>query len=340
MDDDELCQRLLAVLRRVTDTPLLEFAGQPVRLHGGFWADLFAFRLKGATDGWDRELVARVMPDAGLAAKETIIQAAVAAAGFPTPVVRASGGADAGLGRAYMVMDRADGSPLLGGLDRVPVAQVPRLLASIPETLAATMAELHALDPHPVADKLRGCDRAMTESEFVEGLEAAATVFHRSDLAGAARWFIDHPPPEVPDVICHGDLHPFNLLVDDTGQVTVLDWSAALIGPRAYDVAFTSLMLAEPPLLVGGALRPLLRAAGRLLSRRFVRRYRVHSGATIDRSVLAWHQAVVCLRALVEVAGWVDADTVEGRERHPWLVSGQAFARRLSKITGVRVRAR
>ena len=105
-------------------------------------------------------------------------------------------------------------------------------------------------------------------------------------------------------------------------------------------MAFTSLMLAEPPLPVGRALRPLLRAAGSLLSRRFVRRYRVHSGATIDRSVLAWHQAVVCLRALVEVAGWVDANTVEGRERHPWLVSGQAFTRRLSTLTGVPVKAR
>jgi hypothetical protein len=36
----------------------------------------------------------------------------------------------------------------------------------------------------------------------------------------------------------------------------------------------------------------------------------------------------------------VDANTVEGRERHPWLVSGPAFARRLSKITNVRVLAR
>lgn len=340
MDDDELCHQLLLVLRRVTATPSLEFAGPPVRLHGGFWADLFAFRLEGATDDWDRELVARVMPDAGLAAKETIIQAAVAAAGFPTPVVRASGGPDAGLGRAYMVMDRADGSPLLGGLDRVPVAQFPRLLASIPETLAATMADLHTLDPQPVADRLRGCDRAMTVPDFVAGLKAAASVFHRADLAGTARWLLEHPPPEVPDVICHGDLHPFNLLVDNSGHVTVLDWSAALVGPRAYDVAFTSLMLAEPPLIVGRALRPLLRGAGRLLSRRFVRRYRHHSGTTIDRSALAWHHAVVCLRALVEVAGWVDANTVEGRERHPWLVSGPAFVRRLSKITGVPVTAR
>ena len=340
MDDEELCERLLLILRREAAMPSLEFAGPSVRLHGGFWADLFAFRLDGATGGWDRELVARVMPDAGLAARETIVQAAVAAAGFPTPVVRASGGPDAGLGRAFMVMDRADGSPLLGGLDRVPVAQFPRSLASIPETLAATMTQLHALDPLSVADQLVGGDRATTVAEFVAGLAEAATVFRRADLADAARWLLDHLPPEAPEVICHGDLHPFNLLVDGSGHVTVLDWSAAIVGPRAYDLAFTSLMLAEPPLSVGRAVRPLLRAAGRLLSRRFLRRYRQHSGTAIDGSSLAWHQAVVCLRALVEVAGWVDAGTVEGRERHPWLVSGPAFARRLSKITGVPVSAR
>ena len=29
--------------------------------------------------------------------------------------------------------------------------------------------------------------------------------------------------------ICHGDLHPFNVLVDDRGQTTVLDWSAEVV---------------------------------------------------------------------------------------------------------------
>ena len=141
-------------------------------------------------------------------------------------------------------------------------------------------------------------------------------------------------------MICHGDLHPFNLLVDDAGHVTVLDWSAALVGPRAYDVAFTSLMLADPPLMVGGALRPLLAL------REGCWRDGSFAGIAITATrgstgpALAWHQAVVCLRALVEVAGWVDANTVEGRERHPWLVSGPAFARRLSRITGVPVTAR
>ena len=41
----------------------------------------------------------------------------------------------------------------------------------------------------------------MTEPEFVEGLEAAATLFHRSDLADAPRWSFDHPLPDAPEVI-------------------------------------------------------------------------------------------------------------------------------------------
>ena len=168
----------------------------------------------------------------------------------------------------------------------------------------------------------------------------SATQCGRRDLTQAARWLLDHSPAGAPHVICHGDLHPFNVLVDSDGHVTLLDWSAALIGPRAYDVAFTSLLLAEPPLIVGAALRPAVRAAGRGLSRRFVRRYEHHAGVTIDKNDVRWHQAVVCVRALVEVAGWVDDDTVGGREGHPWLVSGPALARRLSKVTGGRVRAR
>src|SRR5947208_1554684 len=68
-------------------------------------------------DAWPAELVARLMPDPVSARKETIVQRAVAAAGFPTPPVRVSGGADDGLGRAFMVMDRAAGSQPLAGLD-------------------------------------------------------------------------------------------------------------------------------------------------------------------------------------------------------------------------------
>jgi len=49
---------------------------------------------------------------------------------------------------------------------------------------------------------------------------------------------------------------------------------------------------------------------------------------------------VVCLRALVEVAGWVDAGKLDVKAGHPWLVCGRAFASRVGKFTGVPVRAR
>jgi hypothetical protein len=95
---DELPERLLAVLRTATSNPRLDFAAPPEPLTGGFWAELLAFRLVGAPAGFDGDLVARVMPDAAVARKETLVQAEVARCGFPTPKVRAAGGPGDGTG--------------------------------------------------------------------------------------------------------------------------------------------------------------------------------------------------------------------------------------------------
>lgn len=333
---DILADRLLTVLRHTTGTPTLTFAAPPERLTGGFWAELVAFRLRGAPDGWDRDLVARVMPEPAVAHKETLVQTEVASRGFATPTVRTAGGPDDGLGRAFMVMDRACGVPLLGGLDGAKaLARLPQLAAALPETLAVTMAALHRLDPEPLRHRLGDHSPVpVTVQAMLDHLRSASEALRRPHLAQAARWLTDNPPPPAPDVICHGDLHPFNLLVGPHGDVTVLDWSATLIGPRAYDVAFTSLMLAVPPVTAPAPLCPVVRSAGRVLARRFIRRYRRHSGVTIHPPSLQWHQAVVCLRALVEVAGW-GPDELAARANHPWVLSGANFASRVSTLTGV-----
>jgi aminoglycoside phosphotransferase (APT) family kinase protein len=340
--DEELAPRLLRTIRSLTATPTLAYMAPPERLTGGFWAELLAFRLADAPDGLTGDLVARVMPDPVMARKETVIQSAVAEQGFPTPTVRLSGGPDAGLGRAFMVMDRINGAALLAGLDGVgAITELPRLFARIPRVLAATMADLHRLDPASVGARLGdGGDVPTTVPALLERLRALAEMHGRRDLVQAADWLTAHPPPPSREVICHGDLHPFNLLVDESGGVTVLDWSAGLLGPMDYDVAFTSLMLAEPPIAVPGAARPLVRAAGRLLSRRFLRQYQDRSGATIDKRSLHWHQSLVCLRALVEVASWASAGELDAKAGHPWLVCGPAFVSRVGKLTAVRVRAR
>jgi aminoglycoside phosphotransferase (APT) family kinase protein len=163
--------------------------------------------------------------------------------------------------------------------------------------------------------------------------------FGRTDLVHAARWLTDHPPRPAPDVICHGDLHPFNLLADGD-RITVLDWSTALLAPRAHDVGFTSLLLSDPPLRVPGWQRPLVRMFGRVLARRFVRGYQRRAGVTVEPHELRWHQAVVCLRALTEAASWVHEGTASAHAGHPWLISGPGFARRLTSLTGVPVRTR
>jgi aminoglycoside phosphotransferase (APT) family kinase protein len=336
-----IADRLIGVLRSATGTPGLEYERRPEPMRGGFWAELFAFSLANPPAGWPAGLVARLMPDPGSARKETIVQRAVAAAGFPTPFVRAAGGPDDGLGRAFMIMDRAAGEPALSGLDGgLTPAAVPRLLRRIPELLATSMARLHALDPDLVRGELEQVrEVAVTVPGLLAAVERYAAEFGRPDLVRAARWLTDHPPGPAPDVICHGDLHPFNLLADGD-RVTVLDWSTALLAPRAHDVGFTSLLLSEPPLRVPGWQRPLVRVFGRMLARRFVRGYQRQTTATFQPGEVRWHQAVACLRALVEVASWRHLGVDEAHTGHPWLVTGPAFARRLAALTRAPVRAR
>jgi aminoglycoside phosphotransferase (APT) family kinase protein len=336
----DLAARLLGVMRSAAGTPALEYQRPPEPMHGGFWAELFSFSLADPPEAWPAELVARLMPDPGTARKERIVQTAVAGAGFPTPFVRVSGGPDRGLGRAFMVMDRAAGRSALSGLDgTLTPAAVPRLLRQIPGSLAGSMARLHALDPDLVRGELEQvCEVPVTVPGLVSVLARSAAESARPDLARAACWLSDHPPAPAPDVICHGDFHPFNLLADGD-RVTVLDWSAALLAPRAYDVAFTSLLLAEPPLRAPGWQRPLLRLFGRLMARRFIRAYQRQTKAAVQPGELSWYQAVVCLRALVDVAGWVHQGMADTRTGHPWLISGPAFARRLAGVTGSPVRA-
>jgi aminoglycoside phosphotransferase (APT) family kinase protein len=341
---NDLGHRLLDVLREATKTPGLELDGEPRQLTGGFWAELLAFRLLDAPDGWGGELVARVMPDPGIAAKESVIQAEVATQGFPTPAVHLAGGPDDGLGRAFMVMDLADGAPMLDGLGGAgAIASLRTLARRLPSALGEAMAALHRLDVAPVRARLArpdGSGPAVELGDYLARLDAGAASLDRQDLAAAARWLEANPPPSEAEVICHGDLHPFNLLVDAQGTVTVLDWSAALLAPAAYDVAFTSLLLSEPPLTVPRPLAPLIRSAGRFLARRFRHAYASAVNGDVDPVSLRWHEGVVCLRALVEVAHWAAAGELDAHRGHPWLISGPAFAGRLHQLTGTAVRPR
>jgi aminoglycoside phosphotransferase (APT) family kinase protein len=236
-------------------------------------------------------------------------------------------------------MDRAPGTPLLSGLSLGRVlGRGPALFGELPRLLASTMARLHALNPEPVRGQLDAAGAAIVSvGLMLATMRQLAAEFGRPDLEQAAQWLIDQPARPAPEVICHGDLHPFNLLRDGA-RVTLLDWSTAALAPRSYDVAFTCLALSEPALGVPGWLRSAVRWLGRRIASRFVRSYQRSTGVMIDRAELAWYQAVACLRVLVEVSGWTHSGQQDAHAGHPWLTSVPAFAARLRATTGVHLK--
>ncbi len=321
--------RLVELLRAQPGFERAELAGPPQRLTGGFWASMSLVHLANVAPPADT-LVLRVMPDPSLAAKETAIQQEITRQGFPAPAIRLSGGTDAGVGGAFILMDLAPGAPALAGLDGITaLRRLPALARRLPDTLAHVSAALHALDPAPLQTAL--ADAGVTASgdapAFLALLTETADQLGSADLRAAALWLAGHPPPASRHVIAHGDLHPFNLLVDRESW-TLLDWTTALIADPAYDLAFTTLML-----------RPAIGTAGAAVARRFLSAYQRHGGTVPDQQTLDWYTSLHALRILIELDSWRQMPA--GSDfAHPWYsispVAKQILSRTTSTTLGTR----
>lgn len=335
--------KLLEVLRRASGVPGLGYAARPEPVTGGFWARIYSLRVTGGPPELQRDLILRIMPVEFVARREQIVQVEVVRQGFPAPPIRLAGDAGDGLGGPWMVMDRMPGRPAIPDLAGWEARALPALVrraVRLPDLLARISARLHALDPVPLERSLSATpDAVANPREFLDLLQKKADGLRgRPDLAAAAAWMRAHPPrPPGRVAICHGDLHPFNLLVDGD-RVSLIDWSAAMVADPAYDLAFTSLMIGLAPVELPRALARPVRALTRRGAGYFLRRYRHHApGAesSLRDDVLAWYGALHCLRALIEAAEWVDDGTAEARAGHPWLTAGPALASSLGSVTGV-----
>jgi len=157
---------------------------------------------------------------AGAAAREAAHARAAHAAGVPTPAVLDVVAVD---GRMGVVFERVDAPTMLA-----------RLIADsrMAETLAATMAAVHA-DMHGraaaslpwqhsrLADKI-GRAGGLTPQARGEALRALASLPRGQS-------------------ICHGDLHPGNIVMTDAGPA-VIDWLDATLGDPVADVTRTILL--------------------------------------------------------------------------------------------------
>jgi aminoglycoside phosphotransferase (APT) family kinase protein len=336
--DSEAIDRVLELLRKEPGFESAVLAGPPEPISRGFWATMRLLRLRHVDSPAD-SLVLRVMPDASLAVKEAAFQSQIGLQGFPVPKVHLVGGPDVGLGGAFIVMDRAPGHPPLDGLDPMAaIRRLPYLSRGLPDLLGRVSARLHRLDPRPLrAAILEDSTSAPANlAGFLIQLTESISTFDRPDLAAAGERLARSQPSPSREAICHGDLHPFNLLVDND-RWTLLDWTTGLITEPAYDLAFTSLMLRHPPMAAPYPLDRLIEFAGAAVARRFLSAYRQSGGQPPSRSALDWFTALHALRALVEVEWWRSDGTLKDRAGHPWLIIGSAAAQALSRTTGVAV---
>jgi aminoglycoside phosphotransferase (APT) family kinase protein len=236
-------------------------------------------------------------------------------------------------------MDFAAGEQLLGGLDGVAaIRQLPALLRRLPVQLATTMSAIHRVDPAPIAARVRAAapDAALTVDEAWTHLHAGAAAL--PDLLAALDQLRETQPPPDRTVLCHGDLHPFNLLIDSDGSITVLDWTAAAIAPPAYDVALTWLLLRHPPLQAPRALRPAINAGSAVLAQRFLRAYR-SCNPDADLAALRWYTALHSARVLLDLGVWQHSGDPRA-STHPWRLVAPGAARALKRATGMNVASR
>ena len=318
-------------LRRQFGAPDLILDVPPARLGGGFWAEMWTLTLARQTIALPDRVVLRLAPDPHLAAWETAFQAGVAEQGYPTPEIYASDIEPRGGGRAWSVMHHADGAPLLGGLSGLrALASLPRLATRMPDQLARAAADLHGLDPGPIEHALRrNTDRAIGIDGLLDHYLMRARSLADAPLQRTVERLAMTRPDAPLRVVCHGDLHPFNVLANGRQRV-VLDWTAGQIAHPAYDLAFTHLIVANPPLKAPRPLQPIINIAARRIADRFIATYRRVSPHRIDSDTLDWYRTLQSCRVLTDLATWRAEGSVDAHRGHPWFAIEPVLQPRLA----------
>src|SRR4029453_4168750 len=223
-DDTGIARGLLDLLRQRVGAPHLEYARALERIPGGYDTRIFAFALRGAPPELSGPLILRLYrreTDASRAAAEAAIHRTVAGPAYPCPPALLVCEASDGLAGGFLVLPRVPGHVLLDESWGPGVVRMPGILARL-------HVALHALDPAPLRHALARAGIAPARLEVGTMLDDAAREVAAARLDGmhpVLDWLATHRPPETPAaVICHGDFHPLNVLVENGSATGVIDW--------------------------------------------------------------------------------------------------------------------
>jgi len=277
----------------------VEVVGSPSMIAGGFDSYIHAIDLRGdpLPAEWTVSPVVRLLPSpdrAPQAMREAAAQRWSAAQGYDAPKVLAVLGPEDGLGLPAQVMERASGTTMLAALTSKPW-RARRLI----DQLAELALRLHSLpvdgwpgstDPIALVDQRLSLPRRVVEHVDAPGLQDALDrATELGPLAAAG-----------PPVVCHGDFHPLNVVVD-RDHASVIDWTDAGLGPREADVSRTLLLFNVASIAAETRLeRAALRIVGPRLERRYRRTY--EAGAALDPALMRRWEVLHAVHGWAQVA--------------------------------------
>jgi spectinomycin phosphotransferase len=145
------------------------------------------------------------------------------------PLINGRSGGKTGLSAEHWrtlgaLMRRVHSAPLPTELSRLISRE-----AFVPSRRDLLPALEAAVDRQPADDSAAG--------EFAALWRARSAEIHVVvDRADALADRLRHAPPEP--VLCHADMHPWNVLIDGAEQLWLLDWDETILAPKECDLMF------------------------------------------------------------------------------------------------------
>jgi len=265
--------------------------GEPAKLAGGAMHDSWAVTVT-LDDGAARDLVVRVSPagraDHEKTRREFEVLRVAFARGIACPEPIAVGECETG--EDYLLMARVPGDAnprQLIANEKFTDARV-----RIIEQLAEHLARIHDIAEADVAAApgMRAPapeeDALLYERRVVEELYRSVLLNPHPAIDWAFRWIDGQlariEPPSRPHCLVHGDFRIGNMLYDEQGLTSILDWEGVHIGEPEEDLAWLCTRIWR----FGN---PSMEAGGVATREDWLRAYERASGRTVDRQrVAAW----------------------------------------------------
>ncbi len=260
-----------------------------VRLPGGASKETWAFDLATGQNGEEKmlPLVLRIERSSPLPAsldleKEFQLLREMYGAGIQVPKPYWSG--NEALGNPFYILARIKGETLVRRLQREDRYEKARKI--IPGQLAEILARIHRISPGDaefdfMPRRSRTDSPALNELLFYESLLDRFSPDPHPAIELVMRWLKGHLPPARDQVLLHGDYRLGNIIFNEQGVQSILDWELAHIGDPHEDIGYISVQAWR----FGQDAKPI---GGIGLREDFYQAYEQAGGHPLDRESLVY----------------------------------------------------